>query len=230
MKECINLDKVALIGRTYQEYEKMFRLKDFSSSKARILDVGAGVSSFCAEANNKGLKAVALDPIYEHEQSTLEKCCKIDLEKVIRELDGVEHLYIWDIFRTKDALKKQREKAYKYFLEDYRRNNFKYLAGKMPETGFKDRQFDIVLSSHLLFIYEHFFDYEFHLKTIKEMLRISSNEVRIFPLVNLKGQKSKYVEKLLEDGKYLGFNISIEKVNYEFIRNGNEMMRVTVYY
>ncbi|MFX1238651.1 MAG: hypothetical protein ACFE8P_13160 [Promethearchaeota archaeon] len=64
MKESINLDDVALIGRTFAEYEKMFRLRDFDLNSYKILDVGSGVSSFCAEANKAGFKVKALDPIY----------------------------------------------------------------------------------------------------------------------------------------------------------------------
>ena len=106
MKEKINLDKIALIGRTYAEYEKIFRLKDFVSSKYKILDAGSGVSSFCAEASQIGMNIIAMDPIYIYEPDELEVKCSKDLDLVIKELDGVEHLYIWDNFRNKEDLKK----------------------------------------------------------------------------------------------------------------------------
>ena len=56
------------------------------------------------------------------------------------------------------------------------------------------------------------------------MLRITSKEIRIFPLLNLYGKKSIYLDDILE---YLDLNDvewTIEKVDYEFIRGGNEML------
>ena len=38
-------------------------------------------------------------------------------------------------------------------------------------------------------------DYNFHLNTIKEMLRVTSNEIRIYPLVKNRGKKSDFVKR-----------------------------------
>ncbi|MFX1390838.1 MAG: hypothetical protein ACFE9Z_12310 [Promethearchaeota archaeon] len=226
-KERINLDKVALIGRTFEEYEKIFRLSDFKSNNVKILDVGSGVSSFCAEASKKGMDVIVMDPIYDYNASSLEVKCSKDLELIIKELNGVEHLYIWDIFRSKDDLKKQREKAYKVFIKHYRENKSKlYISEKMPKTTFKSNQFDIIISSHLLFLYDHIFDYSFHKETINEMLRICSKEIRIFPLVNLYGRRSTFVQDFLNDPDFEDYKKSIERVDYEFIRGGNEFIKI----
>jgi len=58
---------------------------------------------------------------------------------------------------------------------------------------FKDKQFTIALISHFLFMYDGYLDYEFHKETIKEIIRITSKEIRIFPIVNLKGERSQLV-------------------------------------
>lgn len=94
MKERINLKKVALIGRTFEELYKIFRLSDFDSNQIKFLDVGSGVSSFCAEACEKGMNVFAMDPIYYYESEELRIKYEVDLENIIYELDGVEHLYI----------------------------------------------------------------------------------------------------------------------------------------
>ncbi|MFW9989516.1 MAG: hypothetical protein ACFFC3_12750 [Candidatus Odinarchaeota archaeon] len=226
-KEKINLDKVALIGRTFDEYERIFRLNDFRLKNITILDVGSGVSSFCAEASNRGIKVTAMDPIYDYNSSSLELKCSKDLDLIIEELNGVEYLYIWEIFRSKNDLKKHREKAYKEFIKHYRDNKGGlYISEKMPKTIFKSNQFDIIISSHLLFLYDHIFDYNFHKNTIKEMLRICSKEVRIFPLVNLYGKRSPFLSRILDDDNFLDYKKSIEKVKYQFIRGGNEFLRM----
>ena len=122
MKERINLNKVALIGRTFGEYYKIFRLNDFKSKNLKILDVGSGVSSFCAEAQDVEMNVMAMDPIYDHNAKKLAIKCEQDIEMIIKELDGAEHLYIWNIFKNKEHLKKQREEAYKKFINHYRNN------------------------------------------------------------------------------------------------------------
>lgn len=226
-KERLNLDKVALIGRTFEEYEKIFRLSDIKSNNITILDVGSGVSSFCAEASKRGMKVKAMDPIYAYDLIELEVKCSKDLDLVIKELNGVEYLYIWEIFRSKDDLKRQREKAYKEFIKHYREfKDMQYIPEKMPKTTFTKNQFDIVISSHLLFLYDHIFNYSFHKETIKEMLRICSKEIRIFPLVNLYGKKSTFLQEFLNDVNFRGYEKSIERVEYEFIRGGNEFLRI----
>ncbi|MFX1238652.1 MAG: hypothetical protein ACFFAS_01065 [Promethearchaeota archaeon] len=145
---------------------------------------------------------------------------------VIKELNGVEYLYNWNLFNSKETLKLQREKAYKAFLEDYKANREAYILGALPRTIFDDDQFDIVLSSHFLFVYEHLFDYKFHLNAIREMLRICISEIRIFPLINLKGEASKFLNRISKDKELIYSKISIEKINYEFAIGGNEMMRI----
>ncbi len=53
MDEQLNLENIVLIGRTFEEYSKMFDLDDLPVSE-HVLDVASGVSSFCAEASAKG--------------------------------------------------------------------------------------------------------------------------------------------------------------------------------
>jgi hypothetical protein len=228
MKERINLNKVVLIGRIFEEYYKIFRLSDFNLNHIKILDVGSGVSSFCAEAQDVGMNVMAMDPIYDHDAKELAIKCKQDIDLIIKELDGVEHLYVWNIFKSKEHLRKQREEAYKRFFKHYRNNrNEFYVSESMPKTSFENNQFDILISSHLLFLYDHIFDYKFHEETIKEMLRITSKEIRIFPLLNLYGKRSINLDHILEYLKLNDVEWSIEKVNYEFIRGGNEIIRIS---
>ena len=56
------------------------------------------------------------------------------------------------------------------------------------------------------------------------MIRVTSNEVRIYPLVKNKGLKSDFVTRIIKDIQDV--NIQIVKVDYEFRKGGNEMMRI----
>ena len=82
----------------------------------------------------------------------------------------------------------------------------------------------MALSSHFLALYSQL-GLDFHIKSVKEMLRVAS-EIRIFPLLNLDAEKSEVLDGLIE---YFNsdYSVSIVKVDYEFQKNGNEMLRIT---
>jgi hypothetical protein len=63
-KRGLQLDQVVLLGRTFEEYRRYFLLEPHELDRERVLDVAGGVSSFCAKANNLGIKVTAFDPIY----------------------------------------------------------------------------------------------------------------------------------------------------------------------
>lgn len=225
MDKQLVLKDIVLIGRTFNEYCRMFDLNDELLKKEKILDAASGVSSFCAQACARGYNVTASDKIYTSDPSEIEKKCVEDLNVVMNQLPGVADLYNWNYFKDMDALKKNRENAYTLFIEDFKKyGTGRYVPVEFPVTNFLDDQFTIALVSHFLFLYEDHLDYDFHKKTILELLRVTSKEFRIFPIVNFKGKRSKFVDRVIQDEDFERFRISIKKVGYEFIINGNEMM------
>lgn len=65
---------------------------------------------------------------------------------------------------------------------------------------------------------------EFHKKAILEMCRVSRKEVRIFPLLDLKNQKSKHLQEVIDFLKNQGFTTKIVKTEYEFQKGANERL------
>ncbi len=61
------------------------------------------------------------------------------------------------------------------------------------------------------------------------MCRVSKNEVKIFPLLDLKNQKSEYLEPILEELKRKGFEAKIIKTDYEFQKGANELLHIKVH-
>jgi hypothetical protein len=59
----------------------------------------------------------------------------------------------------------------------------------------------------------------------KTLCRVG-NEVRIFPLLDLKGNRSEYLKPLTEHLKKAGYQYKVEIVDYEFQKGGNEMLRI----
>jgi len=224
MEKKLDLKDIVLIGRTFNEYYKMFNVISISKND-KILDVASGVSSFCAEANALGYDATASDRIYCFLAEDIEKKCAKDLETTMKEMAEVKDLFKWKFFKNIEELEKQRKKAYKTFIADFKKPvKVAYVNTEYPKNSFKDKQFTIALISHFLFLYDEFLDYEFHKQTIKEIIRITSEEIRIFPIVNLKGKRSQFVDKLMKDKEFANNKIKIMKVDYEFVKGGNEML------
>lgn len=225
MSSYFQVDDVILIGRVFDEYARMFRLDDATLRGARILDAASGVSSFCAEANAQGYQVTASDRIYHFSADEIEQKCRRDLDSMLVQLSGVTHNYIWDYFSTLDALRMKREEAYRAFVADFRQHgNARYVPTTYPVTQFADGAFDLTLVSHFLFLYDEQLDYDFHRRTLLELLRVTAGEVRLFPLVNLRTERASSVTQLLDDPMFALYDIRIERVDYEFIRNSSEMM------
>ncbi|HKF54731.1 MAG TPA: SAM-dependent methyltransferase, partial [Blastocatellia bacterium] len=60
---------------------------------------------------------------------------------------------------------------------------------------------------------------------IKEMCRVAQ-EVRIFPILDLKVRKSAHIESLLPRLEESALTVEIVRVPYEFQRGGDEMMKI----
>ena len=98
------------------------------------------------------------------------------------------------------------------------------LGEALSELGDEDEalnEFDLALSSHFLFLYSDHLSFDFHLASIKEMLRVS-RETRIFPLLDVNGNKSTYFDKVVSELNQ--YKVTVKKVNYEFQIGGNEVL------
>lgn len=228
MDKKFDLKEIVLIGRTYDEYFHMFHLKDLDLEAEKILDAASGVSSFCAEANAKGYDVTASDRIYCFSPEEIRAKCASDLDTVMDKLPGVMDQYRWVYFKDAEALRRKRERAHRAFVEDYAAHRERYIETAYPHSGFQDKQFTVSLASGFLFLYDEHLDYDFHRDTVMELLRVTSREVRIFPLVNLRYHRSAFVERLSEELVQMGHGVEIKQVEYEFVKNGNEVMVIQI--
>jgi len=96
----------------------------------------------------------------------------------------------------------------------------------LPNLPFEDKKFDLALSSHFLFLYSEHLDFEFHLNSILEMLRVSQ-EARIFPIVGLDNNYSPHLKNVIVSLEQRGYKSEILKTDYEFQKGANEMLKVS---
>jgi len=227
MKQGLDLTRVVLLGRTFEEYLRFFALDPAALKGKAILDVAAGVSSFCAEATARGLDVTAADRIYSLPADQIQTRCEPDLEQVAKAMEGLP-VYRWDFYRDAAHMREFRQRAYTTFLADYRvARSKRYLPIELPHLPFTNGQFHLSLLSYLLFVYEDQFPYEFHQQSILELMRVTSGEARIYPVVTLEAQPSTYINRLMTDPALAHLRFEKIQTDFEFLRNSNFYLRIT---
>ncbi len=217
------LDNVVPWGRTFEEYRQMFML-DEADMQAKILDFGAGPSSFNFQARQKGIEVISLDPIYEFNKQEIKKRIDEASVTVMKQMQDNYDNYLWDKIKNLNELKKLRMSAMELFLSDYEngKKEKRYICYSLPERlMFEDNSFEIGLSSHFLLMYTAL-GYDFHIKAISEMLRVCK-EIRIFPLLDLNSERSDLTDNVIKYFK-ARCSLKIKETDYEFQKGGNKLL------
>jgi hypothetical protein len=116
-KHGLELDRVVLLGRTFEEYRRYFLLEPGDLIGKRVLDVAGGVSSFCAEANQLGIKVTSFDSIYSLPPEKITERSEPDLESVYRAIGRVP-TYRWGYYKNPECMRELRKRASTIFLSD----------------------------------------------------------------------------------------------------------------
>lgn len=228
-REALDIDRIAFIGRTYFEYMRMFGLDEAAVRKGPVLDCAAGPASFSAEAHRSGFRVTACDLLYELPVEHLIAKGRKDIEHVFDKLDEVRHLYTWKYYRDKEEIISLRHASLDLFSRDFPNGlaEGRYVHAELPCLPFADKTFSLVLASHFLFLYGDRLGLDFHKACIKELVRVSSGEVRIFPLQGLDARPYPHMEGLLSYLGSEGITADIVAVPFEFQKGSNRMMRLT---
>ena len=222
----MKLENVVPFGRSLDEYRHMFALSEADLDKA-IVGVGDGPASFNAEMSALGRSVVSIDPLYVFSAAEIAARFDAVVDNIIDQVRATPADWVWSYHGSPEQLRQNRLSVLQHFVADYERGRLehRYLAEALPQLGFADNSFDLALCSHLLFLYSEHLSYEFHREAVLEMLRVAA-EVRIFPLLTLMLEVSPYIEALRRDLESSGYVTSIEPVDYEMQRGGNEMLRI----
>lgn len=222
----LQLDRVVLLGRTFEEYRRYFLLEPEKLLGRRVLDVAGGVSSFCAEANACGIHVTSFDPIYSMSPEQIIARSEPDLESVYQNIGRVP-TYRWGFYKNPEYMRELRKRAFTIFLSDYKTHPERYVAGELPKLPFANGAFDLTLVSYFLFAYQDRLGYDFHRESIIEIMRVTRDEARIYPTVTFEAQPSEYVPMLQSDPALTGFQFTEIKTDFEFLVNSNFFLRVT---
>jgi hypothetical protein len=220
------LEHVVPWGRSFDEYRRMFALAD-DDLRLRILGCGDGPASFNAEATRRGTHVISCDPIYRYDTEQLRQRIAATSTEILEQTRKNAGEFVWTTIASVEELGRVRLAAMNDFLDDYAAGGRegRYINVELPTLPFADASFDLALSSHFLFLYTTQLGEGFHRAAILEMCRVA-REVRIFPVLALGAVPSPLVELLVGELRSQGFVVSIEDVDYEFQRGGNQMMRI----
>jgi len=214
-------------GRSKKEYMEMFNLSREELLSKRILGCGDGPSSFNTEVDYDDGAVVSVDPLYAYSKREIMQRIDEVREEVMAQVRQNTDAFVWKNITNPDALYEMRMSAMKQFLEDYDtgKKEGRYIEASLPHLPLKEKQFDLALSSHFLFLYSEHLDKQFHKEAIAEMLRVAS-EVRIFPLVTLSGEVSPHLDPIMEYFDTKDYVCKVVKTRYEFQKGGDEMLQI----
>jgi hypothetical protein len=205
----------------------MFALGE-ADLRLKILGCGDGPAGFNAEATRRGLRVVSCDPLYRCSTADIRERILQTYDEVLDQTRRNTHEFIWTDITSVDELGRLRMSAMNEFLADFERGKAdgRYVDAELPTLPFADTAFDLVLCSHFLFLYTTQLGEVFHRDSIRELCRVA-REVRVFPLVVLGGERSPFVDRIVDDLRRAGIRADIDRVPYEFRRGANEMLRIT---
>jgi SAM-dependent methyltransferase len=222
----LRLDRVVPWGRSMREYVGMFDLSP-EDLELRILDCGGGPASFNAEMTETGRSVVSCDPIYRFGAHEIERRVGETYPVLLQGVEDEKERFVWTRIGSPQELGEVRMRAMRRFLEDFEVGlaEGRYLDASLPELPFRAGEFDLALCSHLLFLYSEQLDTQFHLDSIRELLRVA-RQVRVFPLLDMAGRESVHLQPVTRVLGKEGYEVRIRQVPYEFQQGGDRMLMV----
>jgi hypothetical protein len=106
------------LGRRLFEYQKMFNLSGLNGYQ-KILDCGAGPSSFNCEMIKQNKSIISIDPIYKYTDDEIQKRINETFEDMIKQAEENKDKFIWRQIKSTKELADIRMSAMKMFLNDY---------------------------------------------------------------------------------------------------------------
>ena len=202
----------------------MFSLEE-SDLALSTLGCADGPASVNAELHQQEKNYVSLDPIYQFSAKQIEKRIEETALVIAEQLEENRTDYLWGYYESPQRLVQIRRMAMDVFLADFaqQRSAGRYITGALPNLPFGDRAFELALCSHCLFSYSAQLDEDFHCQAILEMTRVA-REVRIFPLLEINGERSRHLDGVLNFLKGKNLSWEIVSVDYEFQTDGNQLL------
>ncbi|MFE9601374.1 hypothetical protein [Streptomyces hokutonensis] len=220
---------VVISVRPFADYVAQFALSDPMLRGGRVLDCPGGASDFAAAVRNMGGHATSIDPCYGVGTARLTQRITADLTRVLVWTAAQTDRFPIDEHRVWCHAPAWRAAA-DAFLADFRRdrdeNTRHYQPGALPRLPFPDDSFTLAVSGFLLFTYPRQFDVDFHLRALRELLRVAA-EVRVHPLNGSAGNPYPMLETVLGRLAADGIRVDLISVPGQSDTRDTQTLRLT---
>jgi hypothetical protein len=218
--------KLVVTPRPLADYRNMFLLTDEELTAGPILDCPGGASPFGAQVRARGGTVVSVDPAYGQSRAELASGIATDLDRLDRWLTAFPDQPDWSYLGSRGALLRMFDLAADFFLADYdldvKREH--YVTAALPSLPFPDKHFHLTLSSHLLFTYPDFFSFDEHVAAALELVRVTTGEVRMYPLVDSASMRYDRLDDFRAAMLEHGVRTEIRKAACAYNVGGDEML------
>lgn len=223
----MELKSVVPWGRSLAEYKAIFSLTEKDLSK-HILGCGDGPASFNCELTSLGGSVVSIDPTYCFNAKQLDSRIGEVFDEIIPQMEVNKTKYVWNNISSVEELGNIRMSAMKQFVSDFEKGKIesRYIEASLPHLQFKNAQFELALCSHYLFLYSEQVSLNEHIESLLELCRVAK-EVRVYPLLSLKGDISPHLEGVVSALNDHGYTTELVDVDYEFQKGATQMLKVS---
>ena len=222
------LGDIIITSRGFDEYRAMFDLAGVPLAERSILDCPGGASGFPARARALGARVVSVDPAYAIPPAELIPRARRDTLHGNQYVRDHPDLYVFEWFADADDHAVSRLASLEAFAADFGGPDDRYVPALLPHLPFPDASFDLVLSGHLLFTYPDHLDEAAHRAALRELVRVSRREVRVFPLIDTTATGSPYLDDLRRALAADGAETELRRAPYEFQRGAHTMLVIAV--
>jgi hypothetical protein len=218
---------IAATPRPLDDYRDIFLLEEEEFITSHILDCGSGASPFGAQVRARDGSVVSVDPLYAHAANDLQAIVFDDLAHVARWTRERRECFDWSNFGSPRMFERYLILAAELFLADYRLNTAHYVAAGLPALPFPDGAFNLSLCSHYLFCSANYLSYAETLSAIRELLRVTHGEVRIYPLTSIEGAAYPELDELRTQLSADGYTSELRPSRFRFVPGAGDMLVLT---
>ena len=187
MTRAEGLGPLAITPRPLPAYQDMFALTERDLVAGPILDCPAGASPFGAQVRALGGVVSSVDPAYRLPPAELVDRARADVTRVLAWQQANPIGFDWSYLGSPQLVAERWSRAIEEFASDFAVDGNRYAAAALPDLPFADGRFRVAVSGFLLFAYPQLLTFDEHLAALLELVRVTSGEVRVYPLHDTSG-------------------------------------------
>jgi hypothetical protein len=219
----------AVTPRPLPAYRDMFLLTNDELLAGPILDCPGGASPFGAQVRALGGQVTSVDPAYRSPTSVLLARVRSDVDRIAAWQQAHPTGFDWSYLGSPQAVAQRWRAALGAFAADFVVDGDRYVAAALPTLPFPDRRFALTVSGFLLFSYPEMLDFDDHVAALLELCRVTSDEVRVYPVHDTGGRPYARLSQLRAVLRRRGVHTALRSTGCSYSpQPGNDRMLVLV--